>query len=224
MMEFDAVAFDIDGTLYSFDSIKRPYLFRTWYRVRSLRTFLRARQAMRLENFQSPEEMLAFQDEWVASRLNITREKARQRFERLMILDLAKSLSPKNQRFGLTDFLDQLVAANKKILLISDLPLGGKIDALALANYPWHAKIAADDVGVLKPGRAIFEAALDEAGCEPAKTIYVGDREDTDGQGAIGMGMPFIQMATQSRRTMDDFEKQPWPVFQDFKQVAAYLF
>ena len=71
---------------------------------------------MRLENFHSPEEMLAFQDRWVASHLKISQEKARARFEKLMIHALAACLNPSRQRPGLTEFLDRLVAENKKII------------------------------------------------------------------------------------------------------------
>ena len=82
----------------------------------------------------------------------------------------------------------------------------------------------ADDIGVLKPKSAIFEKALSEAGCDAAKTVYIGDRVDTDAHGAMALGMGFIQMATLSRHKIDDFEKSSWPVFQDFHQVASYLF
>ncbi len=224
MTEYDAVAFDFDGTLYSFESIKRPFMWRNWYWAKSLRVCLRARQAMRLEDFQDPETMLRYQDDFMTKHLNISSEKARARFEKLMIHALAAALSPKRQRPGLVPFLDRLLAENKKIILISDLPIDEKLRAIGLWDYPWSAKVAADDIGVLKPKPAIFEKALSEAGCDAAKTVYIGDRVDTDAHGAMALGMGFIQMATLSRHRIDDFEKSSWPVFQDFHQVASYLF
>ena len=88
MKKIEAVALDFDGTLYSFESIRRPFLLRYWYRAKSLRAFLRARQAMREETFSDSEAMLDFQDRWVAERLNISTHKARARFEKLMIQGL----------------------------------------------------------------------------------------------------------------------------------------
>ena len=224
MIEYEAVAFDFDGTLYSFESIKRPFMWRHWYWAKSLRVFLRARQAMRTEDFRGPEDMLQFQDDFITRHLNISSEKARARFEKLMIHGLASALKPQRQRPGLTQFLDRLLAENKKIILISDLPIDEKLQAIGLFDYPWSAKVAADDIGALKPKAAIFEKALAQANCEASKTIYIGDRVDTDAEGALALGMSFIQMATLSRQRLDDFEKSSWPVFQDFHQVASYLF
>ena len=224
MKKIEAVAFDFDGTLYSFEAIRRPYMLRYWYRIKSIRTFVHARQAMRLEQFKSSEEMLSFQDKWVSERLNITPHKARERFEKLMIHGLASSLKPSRQRLGLEPFLTECVDKGIKIILISDLPLEEKLKAIGLAHLPWAAKVAADDIGVLKPRPEIFKAAFEKANCDPAQSIYIGDREDTDGQGARGLDMTFIQMATTSRKKMDQFVKSHWPVFQNFEQVRSYLF
>jgi len=224
MKKFEAVAFDFDGTLYSFEAIRRPFLFRNWYRAKSLRIFLRARQAMRLETFSGPKEMLEFQDQWVAERLNISPQKARERFKHLMITNLAACLKPSRQRSGLETFLDNLVKKEKKIILISDLPVEEKLEAIGLAKFPWAAKVAADDVGALKPNPKIFKIALDRAQCDPVHSIYIGDRDDTDGVGAQNMGMTFIQMATTERKKMDHIVKSDWPIFQDFRQVNDYLF
>ena len=120
MKKIEAVAFDFDGTLYSFEAIRRPYMLRYWYRVKSIRTYVHARQAMRQEYFSSPEEMLSFQDRWVSERLNITPQKARERFHKLMIQGLAASLKPSRQRFGLEPFLKACVDKGIKIILISE--------------------------------------------------------------------------------------------------------
>ena len=93
MKKIEAVAFDFDGTLYSFEAIRRSYMMRYWYRVKSIRTFVRARQAMREEQFSNPEEMLNFQDAWVGERLNISPQQARARFEKLMVDGLASVLN-----------------------------------------------------------------------------------------------------------------------------------
>jgi FMN phosphatase YigB (HAD superfamily) len=224
MKKIEAVAFDFDGTLYSFESIRRPFLMRYWYRAKSIRAFLRARQVMREERFSGPEEMLSFQDRWVAERLNISPKKARARFEKLMIKGLASCLKPSRQRVGLEDFLNVCIEKEIKIILISDLPVDDKLKAIGLAHFPWAAKVAADDIGVLKPRPEIFQTAFEQAKCDPANSIYIGDREDTDGEGAFGLDMTFIQMATTSRKKMDQFIKSDWPVFQNFEQVSSYLF
>jgi putative hydrolase of the HAD superfamily len=65
-----------------------------------------------------------------------------------------------------------------------------------------HADVAADGVaervdtvvfsselGVRKPGPAIYRAALDQIGVEPANALFVGDRVREDVQGPAALGM-----------------------------------
>ena len=47
------------------------------------------------------------------------------------------------------------------------------------------------EVGVQKPDRAIFQHALEGIGTEPARTLMVGDRPETDG-GAPAVGVPVL--------------------------------
>jgi len=49
------------------------------------------------------------------------------------------------------------------------------------------------DVGVRKPDRRIFEAALDALGVDPIDAVFVGDRLVDDVQGAAEVGMATVQ-------------------------------
>ena len=52
-----------------------------------------------------------------------------------------------------------------------------------------------DEVGHAKPHRAMFEAAADQLGVEPAEMLHIGDREDKDILGAKALGMKAILFA-----------------------------
>jgi putative hydrolase of the HAD superfamily len=54
-------------------------------------------------------------------------------------------------------------------------------------------QVWSEEAGARKPEPAIFLRALDELGVDPAAALYVGDRLDTDVQGAAGVGMSTVQ-------------------------------
>ena len=53
--------------------------------------------------------------------------------------------------------------------------------------------VFSDEVGVAKPAPEIFLAALGELGVEPVSAMFVGDRLETDVQGAANLGMTTVQ-------------------------------
>jgi putative hydrolase of the HAD superfamily len=53
--------------------------------------------------------------------------------------------------------------------------------------------VFSSDLGVMKPEPEIFLHACRELGVEPAHTMFVGDRLDTDVQGAANLGMTTVQ-------------------------------
>ena len=52
-----------------------------------------------------------------------------------------------------------------------------------------HAIVISEDVGIRKPRREIFEAALEAVGAAPAETLHVGDNLEADVQGASELGL-----------------------------------
>jgi putative hydrolase of the HAD superfamily len=70
------------------------------------------------------------------------------------------------------------------------------LEGLALA--PWFTSVTlSSEVGVTKPGRAIFARALARHEAEPAEAIHVGDSpvEDAEGARAAGLGAVLIDRA-----------------------------
>jgi FMN phosphatase YigB (HAD superfamily) len=53
--------------------------------------------------------------------------------------------------------------------------------------------VISSEVGLRKPDPAIFRLALDQLGVDPADAMFVGDRLETDVQGAANLGMTTIQ-------------------------------
>lgn len=55
------------------------------------------------------------------------------------------------------------------------------------------AVVFSEDVGAMKPEPQIFLRALHELGVEPEAAMFVGDRLETDVQGAANLGMTTVQ-------------------------------
>ena len=66
------------------------------------------------------------------------------------------------------------------------------IDAAGLTEL-LDAIVISSEVGLRKPDPAIFRLALDELAVDPADAMFVGDRLDTDVQGAANLGMTTVQ-------------------------------
>jgi putative hydrolase of the HAD superfamily len=68
----------------------------------------------------------------------------------------------------------------------------GDVERYGLA--PWlDAQVWSDEVGARKPDPAIFREALSRLEVEPEDAMYVGDRVDTDVEGAAAVGMATVQ-------------------------------
>lgn len=65
--------------------------------------------------------------------------------------------------------------------------------------------LVSGEVGYRKPHPEIFLRALRELGVSPEEAVHVGDRPDTDGEGARGVGMRFVLV---SPRTPERAEAQ----------------
>jgi putative hydrolase of the HAD superfamily len=64
-----------------------------------------------------------------------------------------------------------------------------ELDAVGLLDLFPRCRIAAVDVGYLKPHRGIFERALDILGIVPEEAVFVGDNLEADIRGAQNAGM-----------------------------------
>lgn len=69
-----------------------------------------------------------------------------------------------------------------------------KLRALGIAPELFDFRLAAPDMGGLKPNRQLFEKMLSKVGVSANEALMVGDRDDTDGVGARAVGMRYINV------------------------------
>ena len=75
-----------------------------------------------------------------------------------------------------------------------------ELRAHGLIDYFPDCRIAAADVGYLKPHRRIFRAALDRLGTNAVETVFVGDNPVADIAGAQALGMRAILRVNRGGR------------------------
>ncbi len=94
--------------------------------------------------------------------------------------EVARTLSTLRERgfrLGIISNWDERLPA-----LLDQLGLTPSFDAIAISS----------DIGVEKPDRRIFAAALERLGVEPAAALHVGDSQIEDAEGAIAAGMEAV--------------------------------
>ena len=104
---------------------------------------------------------------------------------------------------GLRETLDTLVFRRIKLGIVTNggsLSQSGKIDILGLRTY-MGAILVSGEIGVSKPDRRIFEAALAELSLRAHEVWFVGDNPTKDVLGAEAAGLTAVWMRGS----------HPWP-------------
>ena len=97
------------------------------------------------------------------------------------------------RRQGLVELLGDLAAGGLELGVFSDYPADAKLIALGV-DEAFGLKLCATDpeVNAFKPHTRGFLRACEVWGLAPEEVLYVGDRDDVDGEGARAAGMPVV--------------------------------
>jgi FMN phosphatase YigB (HAD superfamily) len=180
-----AVSWDVDGTLYRLDAMRRRLGLMALRamasgRVRNTRRELRdlrertalverARAAggvldVSLAARCLDDDTLEVERRWLGGAIGRTGPRA----DVLMVLDL-------------------LATRRLPLVAISDYVVDYKLEALGLSDR-FTAIVEGVRLGCVKPNPALFERAASVLGLPAGAILHVGDREDTDGAGARAAG------------------------------------
>lgn len=178
-----AVSFDLDGTLYSTQGLRRRVvgeaLRQSLGRGRrapfadlgTLRRSYRRAEAARRRGGR-------LDDGWAASKA------ARLAAESRLLLPVLRRLGPAP---GVLPLLETLRRRVDRLVVVSDYEPGAKLEALGLDGR-FDRCCAAEEAGRLKPDPAVFRRALADLGIAPEALLHLGDRADTDRAAAEAAG------------------------------------
>lgn len=191
---WDAVVFDVDGTLYEQEPLRRRMAAELLLYV-ALRPW-RAGLLRRLQSFRRQRERLSERELEGACRLQYElpaadvgaspealRTEVEEWIERRPLAHLARCRVP-----GVRRFFAQLRAQGVRIAVLSDYPAAAKLEALGLEAEVVVSGVDAE-VDRLKPHPAGLELVLERLGLDADRCLLIGDRDDRDGECARRAGV-----------------------------------
>lgn len=187
MRHFDAVVFDVDGTLYD---NWRMYLRSLPFALRHPRlvaAFSKVRK--RIRTVRPIEDFCSLQAEMLAEELRMGTEEARELINRAIYREWEDKLEGMRLNPGVPELLSYL--QNESSLscgVLSDFPIDRKLQLLGI-EHGWDVALSSEDVGYLKPNPEPFEEVARRMNVRPEAVLYVGNsyRYDVLGSKAAGM-------------------------------------
>jgi phosphoglycolate phosphatase/putative hydrolase of the HAD superfamily len=197
--------FDLDGTLYDQKKLRARiasglisnFLKRriSFAELKIIRSFRRQR-----ENHKSytSETIHDDQYQWVRNDIDLPLDQIKYTIDKWMFWYPIQFIFA--YRFpGLDIFFDTLRQNGKIIAILSDYPIGEKLQALNLAA---DAFLCSTDrqLNTLKPSAKGIAILCEQFNIPKEKTIFIGDREDTDGKSAEMAKIDFLKVKINRAR------------------------
>jgi len=187
------VSWDVDGTLYSTRRMKWHLLMlASASTIRGLR-LSPVRELNELQDFRKRMESarsasgnLTFLNHDLARRLQIE--------ERW----LAPSIARAGPRPGVRDLLRYFRTRVRTQVILSDYEAEYKLKCLGLEGH-FEAIYIGEHLGFIKPSPAPFIKILEDLGVSAECLLHIGNRAETDGEGAKAAGCPSLVLGRDFR-------------------------
>ena len=204
-----AVIFDLDGTLYDNKGLPLKLVLGDIRNMWVLGAERKARKLIKGIDLNDAGGVYdALFHKMAEVKPSLTFESARRWYqETYMPLQVAVIAMYFPMRPLVIELLEALRERNIRCFLYSDYGHEAeKIEALGIDASYFEGIVSAAKMGGLKPCAASMQRLVARFGLDPATTLYVGDRDDTDGESARAVGMPFYNVKA-SRGAWDDLLK-----------------
>lgn len=192
-----AVIFDVDGTLYDQKKLRRLMAFElfkacllnpvNWQEVRIVYHFRKEREKRACSEVCGIENA---QYSWAAERMGVPPERVREAIRKWMYEVPLKYLF--NCRYpGAGQFIELLKKKGIHTAVFSDYPSAEKLRAMKISC---NLIVSATDheVDKLKPDPRGAYIITEKLGVNPENCLFIGDRDDRDGECARRSGMKYL--------------------------------
>ena len=222
-MRFDAIAFDLDGTLYPNLSLYLTAFPGMARKAKRFLAFNAARRALRKRGTELPRggdasadgpSFRAAEAALVAERLGIEAASAAAYIEREFYDRLEGLFARVRPYRGLKPALSELSEAGLRLALLSDLPPKRKLALMGLSGF-FEVELCSEDTGFLKPAAEPFAMLASSLGLPPERILYVGNSSRIDAAGAKAAGMSAALISLRKSPVAD-------LVFHDWRKLVAF--
>ena len=191
-MDVDAVAFDVDGTLYP---NSRMYLNSVIFSLGRLRFLFHFRTVRRqIRQIRPLEDFRLVQARMLANRMSLSTEEAKNRIDHAIYYRWQRAFRNIRPYPHLVDLLLRLHDYGYSLGVMSDFPVGDKLANLDLPQV-WDRVLTSEATGYLKPNPEPFYALASSLDTTPERVLYVGNSYEYDIVGASKVGMKTAHLA-----------------------------
>lgn len=189
-----AVIFDFDGTLYCKKNFALKLVFSSLPNAIRMKTDRVIRSQLRGVYFGSGD---AYFEEYISrlsKKIRMSSEKTKAWYKDFYIPQIIYVLKKYYSAFPESELiLKKLREKSIPAVIYSDYGrLSERMAAVGIDSSLADKLYSSEELGGLKPAKEPFLQIAKDLGVEPENVLVVGDREDTDGQGARDSGMQFI--------------------------------
>lgn len=217
--ELDAVAFDLDGTLYPnyrFYIRLLPFIIREHRLLRAMGT---ARDTLRAATLEG--RFYDLQARIMADILKDDPERIYSKTEQLIY----RGWEPLFKKVRLFPHVHETLRAFKdagfKLALLSDFPPLKKLEYLGLAEY-WDVVLCSEETGRLKPDPLPFIALSHSLKTPPERILYVGNSVEYDIKGGKNAGFKTALVRNPLSHIPRNIPEADF-IFKDYRQLRRYV-
>ena len=220
MKEIEAIAFDIDGTLYSDMSL---YIRILPYFLKRLPFFLAYNRARKILHRTAPlADFYEYQARLLAEELKISSQDAKKMIQE-NVYDGMKPFFKKIKAFkGVHVLFEECKKRNIKIGILSDFPPEQKGDIWGLAPM-CDVIMGSEECGALKPSIYTFGSFAKALNVLPEKILYVGNSIRADINGAKKAGMKTAYIMPVWRKILNKKLAQADISFKNYRQLKKIV-
>ena len=223
--EIDAVAFDIDGTLYRnkdfYTRVLPHYLGNLCFfkKYNQVRKELRANP----QNKDGYKDLFAVQNSMLAKKLCCTDEQARELLDKIVYSGLKKYFARIKVCKHAPEFIEHLRKEGKKIALLSDFPPEQKGEIWGI-KASCDVILGTEEIGALKPSVKPFTVLAEKLGVPAERILYVGNSHAYDVETPASIGMKTAWFIPKIKGRLGSRSKVADITFWDYAQLEKTLF
>lgn len=219
---FKAIIFDFDGTLYDFKGVPLKLCLSSIKNILKIRADRIVKRELKGIDFSSSVQYEKEYSNKMAKITSLKEDKVLSWYNNCYIKNMTKVLQKHYcMRSNLEDLFLFLNNQNIKITIFSDYPnVKERANAIGFTQKMWNCVFnvySSQEFGAQKPATRPFLEIAKNLQEEPQNILVVGDRDDTDGEGARNSRMNFIQIKTHKTKVIDTTHKVlSWQEFFDY--------